>query len=372
MDSNKDEGMRCFNIGKASLERGDLVRAEKFLIKAKKLYPSAQVDALLRAIHEETGKQGSEEAASENGHHRRRGPADDDGASSVPNDNRGERHGNGVHSNGSGASGPSSEQVEVVRRITRSKDYYEVLGVARSCTEEDVRKAYKKLSLKVHPDKNKAKGAEDAFKAVSKAFTCLSSSERRARYDQNPEAEDGTEAVQHHSHMRRRNGSTMYYEDIFEANDVFNAFFFGGQNPNAAFRRAHFFRAQDGRGARTDGAQSHNLIGLLQLLPILALFALTYFPFSQPVYSLHHSHPYTYRQVTKDHGVPYFVKSSSYDKEYPVGSSSRRSVEVQAEREYTEILIHNCRAERRYRMWGQKLAEESYCAELEKFGARVH
>eukprot|EP00246_Nothoceros_aenigmaticus_P009185 TRINITY_DN24551_c0_g1_i1.p1 TRINITY_DN24551_c0_g1~~TRINITY_DN24551_c0_g1_i1.p1 ORF type:complete len:373 (+),score=72.82 TRINITY_DN24551_c0_g1_i1:166-1284(+) len=372
MDGNKDEGTRCYNIGKAALERGDLVRAEKFLMKAKKLYPNAQVDALLRAILEETGRQGSEETVSENGHQRQRAPAEDDAASSASHDSRADRHGNGVHSNGSSASGPTIEQVEIVRRVTRTKDFYEILGVARSCTEEDVRKAYRKLSLKVHPDKNKARGAEDAFKAVSKAFTCLSSADRRAKYDQNPEAEDGTEAVQQHPFMRRRNGgSTMYYEDIFEANDVFNTFFFGMQNQNGPFRRAHFVRTQDGRGPRTD-APSTNLLGLLQLLPIIALFALTYFPFSQPVFSLHASSPYTTKQMTKDYGVPYFVKSSSYDKEYPVGSSSRRSIEKQAEREYTEILAHNCRTERRYRQWGQKLSENSYCAELEKFGVRVY
>ena len=62
-------------------------------------------------------------------------------------------------------------------------DYYEMLGVSRSASDADVKKAYRKLALKLHPDKCKAAGAEEAFKSVSKAFACLSDGDKRAAYD---------------------------------------------------------------------------------------------------------------------------------------------------------------------------------------------
>ena len=62
-------------------------------------------------------------------------------------------------------------------------DYYSILGVARSASDADVKKAYRKLALKLHPDKCQANGAEEAFKSVSKAFACLSDKDKRAAYD---------------------------------------------------------------------------------------------------------------------------------------------------------------------------------------------
>ena len=65
------------------------------------------------------------------------------------------------------------------------RDYYEVLGVNKSAKKEEIKKAYRKLALKFHPDKNKGdKGAEEKFKEASEAYHVLSDDKRKASYDQ--------------------------------------------------------------------------------------------------------------------------------------------------------------------------------------------
>lgn len=64
------------------------------------------------------------------------------------------------------------------------KDYYKILGVGKSATEEEIKKAYRKLALKYHPDKSKEKGAEEKFKELAEAYEVLSDKRKREIYDQ--------------------------------------------------------------------------------------------------------------------------------------------------------------------------------------------
>ena len=64
------------------------------------------------------------------------------------------------------------------------KDYYEILGIDHSASKEEIKKAYRKLALQYHPDKNKDKGAEEKFKEISEAYAVLYDDEKRKMYDQ--------------------------------------------------------------------------------------------------------------------------------------------------------------------------------------------
>src|SRR2546430_8542935 len=63
------------------------------------------------------------------------------------------------------------------------KDYYEILGVARTASEEEIKKAFRKLARKYHPDVAKAKGSEEKFKEINEAYEVLGDAAKRKKYD---------------------------------------------------------------------------------------------------------------------------------------------------------------------------------------------
>jgi molecular chaperone DnaJ len=100
------------------------------------------------------------------------------------------------------------------------RDYYEVLGLARDASEEDIKKAYRKLAFKLHPDRNPGdKDAETRFKEAAEAYEVLGSPDTRARYDQFGHA--GVDGM--------GGGGFSNLNDIFAAfSDIFSGFGFGG------------------------------------------------------------------------------------------------------------------------------------------------
>ncbi len=65
-----------------------------------------------------------------------------------------------------------------------NRDFYEVLGVSKTASADEIKRAYRKLALQYHPDKNKTKEAEGKFKEVTQAYEVLSDSQKKAQYDQ--------------------------------------------------------------------------------------------------------------------------------------------------------------------------------------------
>lgn len=115
--------------------------------------------------------------------------------------------------------------------MATKRDYYEVLGVRKSASAEEIKKAYRKVAMQFHPDRNPGdKSAEDKFKEAAEAYEVLSDSDKRVRYDQFG-----------HAGMRGNGGfgdaGGMRMEDIFSNfGDIFSEFqgspfeaFFGGR-----------------------------------------------------------------------------------------------------------------------------------------------
>ena len=117
------------------------------------------------------------------------------------------------------------QQVSLCKEILRKKDYYEILGLQRNCTEDDIKKSYKKLAIKFHPDKNRAPQASEAFKKVSAAYACLTDAEKRRYYDHTGEEPGNNESRP--SNYRRGGG---FNEDTIDPEEIFNMFFGGMGN----------------------------------------------------------------------------------------------------------------------------------------------
>jgi DnaJ family protein B protein 12 len=110
----------------------------------------------------------------------------------------------------------TDDQVVHVQRIKRCSDYYEVLQVSKSANEAELKKNYRKLALQLHPDKNKAPGAAEAFKAVGNAFAVLNDKDKRHQYDLygSDEVSNGQASSSSRSaHYAGNDGGDGYYYD---------------------------------------------------------------------------------------------------------------------------------------------------------------
>ena len=68
--------------------------------------------------------------------------------------------------------------------MAEKRDYYEVLGVQKGASKDEIKDTYRKLAMQFHPDRNKDVGAEDRFKEISEAYAVLSDDQKRQQYDQ--------------------------------------------------------------------------------------------------------------------------------------------------------------------------------------------
>eukprot|EP00927_Polykrikos_kofoidii_P057399 TRINITY_DN51524_c0_g1_i1.p1 TRINITY_DN51524_c0_g1~~TRINITY_DN51524_c0_g1_i1.p1 ORF type:complete len:290 (-),score=55.32 TRINITY_DN51524_c0_g1_i1:73-858(-) len=110
----------------------------------------------------------------------------------------------------------ADDAVALIKKVNRCGDnYYSVLGVDRGASEDELKKAYRKLALKLHPDKCTIDGAEEAFKKVGEAFSVLSDPEKRNIFDQ-----CGAEGL-------RQGGGGGGHGNV-SAQDLFETFFSGG------------------------------------------------------------------------------------------------------------------------------------------------
>ncbi|KAI3414982.1 J domain-containing protein [Psidium guajava] len=345
MDSNKGEALRCRGFAEEAIAAGNKERALRFIKIARRLDCNLPVAELLDRCDKLNF--GSEETSTEC-------------------DKSNKEPGSGKYDEASNAGKRkfSEEHVQLIGQIKRTRDYYALLGLERACSLEEIKKAYRKLSLKVHPDKNKAPGAEEAFKKVSKAFKCLSDDGSRRQYDHTGFVEEFEYNQRHNARQRRRRAGNDLFDDDFDPEEIFRAFFRQGE----PFRTYHVYRTGGAGGYRREDSDvgGFSLMVLLQMLPFLIILLLAYLPFTEPEYSLFKNYTYEVSKATEKHGVEFFVKSSAFDNSYPPGSPARANIEDNVIKDYKNMLWRYCHIEMQRRQWNKNLPTPN-CNKLRNF-----
>lgn len=339
MKKKQEEAERCIEAAHRCLRCGDVEKALQFLDWAQQRHPTQRAKALINSIIRD---QCAADWTSTK-------EADDSDTTSSKFKKYG--NGNTAEEINEATKSYTQEQFEGVQRTKRCKNYYEILGVNKSADEEDLKKAYRKLALKFHPDKNCAPGATDAFKAIGNAYAILSNTEKRKQYDQRKE-EFTTFRTSH-------TDSSSHYRE-FEADitpeDVFNMFF-GGRFPtgnihaytNGGTTYTHIYRRRRHMNERAEEEEpEHRIQGtysaFLQLLPIFLLILVSVVAqlmVTNPPYSLHYkpSLGHILSRETEHLKITYFVKKG-FQEEYK--GKSLQIVESNVENDYIDYLQKSC------------------------------
>ncbi|KAG1880522.1 hypothetical protein C8R48DRAFT_588458 [Suillus tomentosus] len=389
MEGNKDEAIKCLLIAQKYKDAGNLPSARKFCQKSINLFSTPEAAKFLESI-EAAEASGSSSSSAGAGPSTSNGNAQASSSSTETHPSAsGAKHRSTGSANGTagGMGGEkrefTAEQVKVVKRVKACKvtEYYEILSVKKDCEEAEIKKAYRKLALALHPDKNGAPGADEAFKMVSKAFQVLSDSQKRAIYDQSgsdPESRSGGMS----SRGPGFSASPFGGEGEMSPEDLFNMFFGGGgMAMNRGFGGSPFgggpvFTASFGPGGfrttrmRTntggaqaqqqgEGAQGRSL--LMQLLPLILLIAFSFLSaipdmFStsipDPRYSFSASTRFNTERQTNGLGIKYHVNEHEFKNHRQIaadiaGGTHRRGsalsrFEGQVEQVYTNTLYNDC------------------------------
>uniref|UniRef100_UPI0037E6FB87 dnaJ homolog subfamily B member 12b isoform X2 n=1 Tax=Semicossyphus pulcher TaxID=241346 RepID=UPI0037E6FB87 len=349
MEVNRDEAERCIDIATAALTSGHPDKAQRFLEKAQRLFPTEKAKALLELI-------------AKNGFTPRQGGHSDFNGVPGPRQRQTTSENTRPEEKPSETSKPYTvDQLEAVRRIKQCKDFYEILGVQADFSEDELKRSYRKLALKFHPDKNHAPGATEAFKAIGNAYAVLSNANKRRQYDQ---------CGEERRHPSGHGPDNENFEPDISPEDLFNMFFGGGyptSNANVYPNgRMRFPRRERRERQRDEYSSASSLQGglalFVQVMPILILVivsALSQIMVNSPPYSLSFrpSAGYTQKRLTENLKVPYYV-GEQLSKELTGGNL--KNLERTVEDDYISNLRNNC--------WKEKQQKEGMLYRARYFG----
>lgn len=301
------------------------------------------------------------------------------------------------------ASECTPDQRKLVEEIMlmESTNYYKVLRVEKTAGDVEIKKSYRKLAIKLHPDKNKHPKASEAFKVIAKAFEVLSDSSKRRLYDmtgRDPDSRGSTAPPQ--NPFRNATGGGFGGQQGFPADDLFNMFFGGAGsgagnfqsfqfgnggfpangfyfNPGGQFRGGRHHQHQQQQHQNTGANARRRATGeqeppqpvwlsyLSQYLPIVLIFLSLVvslftgdssdekipkkFKGRVPRYSFKNTPPFSVERTTPMHDISYFISDATrIDFENRKDSPSQfRGLDRYVEGKFLESLETGCYIERK-------------------------
>jgi len=232
------EAEKSIDVAKNAMKEGDYAKAKRFLIKSLNIQETDRARALLAQCECYLSSNSQSKPAQESSTERTKTEDSKENKRTYTDDD-----------------------VKLCEDILKKTDYYAILNIPKTATEEEIKKSYRKLALKLHPDKNRAPQANEAFKKVSQSFSCLSNKEKRKIYD-----EHGTEQAYRQQYRR-------YFreEDDIDPEDLFDLFF--GMGFHRRPRRRYHYQSN---GQHQTQMRNQQPDVLRQLLPLLAIFILLF------------------------------------------------------------------------------------------------
>ncbi|CAK0828464.1 unnamed protein product [Prorocentrum cordatum] len=358
--SNRDEAEKCKQVAQSALAAGDAEKALRFLQKAKRMCPGdGSIDGLIARAQAGGSAAG---AGAPGGSAASEGPRQRSAASASSA--RPPAGADGARTGKDGAYTP--EQMQLVQRILRTKDYYQILEVP-DAGEETVKKAYKKLALKLHPDKNRAPGAEEAFKKLSKVVQCLSDGDKREMY--NRYGDEDKIPQQHRQH---------YEQNFATPEDFFDLLFGGGMQQHARRQGGGVHHTQFNFGFQ-GGQQPPAMFQIALLLVLLLSFGsnMVNNGSSSSRFSFSRTGDYNVEHTTATLDVPYYV-TEGFEANYPEGTQQLaefdQSVEVyhirdlRSDCEYNNMLTSRQRGGRKKK--DAEAARRANCQTIKELGRR--
>lgn len=291
-DEEEKEVQQIIDVALAEMNNGNYEKAITLLETAKQLYASSRAEELqelmikLQANAFDCNEQKANKSNVPNVHKR-------NNTKCESKNNRNENDSNSDY---------TIDQLNMVKNISNCKNYYEVLSISRTATESEIKKAYKKLALHLHPDKNHAPGAAEAFKTLGNAMTILTDAKKRKEYDLSganyitPSCnlsnlyKPSSSHQQFYSHRYEHHYS--FSEASFSGGEEFTAeelfhMFFGNYPTSQGYYRRRPYQSANQRQPQEQGQQPSLAFGLLLVMILMSMFMSLFS--TDPLYSLSHS-----------------------------------------------------------------------------------
>jgi DnaJ family protein B protein 12 len=328
MEANRDAALHCLELAEKAILIDDIERAVRYINRSQDLFPLQKAKDLLERIKNSTFQSTNNTRTHES-------------TSTSSNSEHTTANGSSSHTRHRTTSASTGdytpEEAEAVRKIKNCKDLYEILGVSKTASEADLKKAYRKLALQFHPDKCKAPGATEAFKAIGKSFSILSDAKKREDYDRYGHAMEPQHHRGHHTGGRHH----YYYcdeDDDFSAEELFNMFFGHSGATTRTYRRHH----QPNTFHFTTHSTQNTTHTFAQLLPYLLLFLISILGtlfVGEPKFQLYQTGKYTNARTTRSYNIEYYVKP---DFRPPTTQAELDKLESSVIDEYISDLRQQC------------------------------